>query len=58
MTDAPRPIDPASTASAHLDVAGRTELLVVGAGSAGIAAALEGRRQGLSVVLVDENPVP
>ena len=34
------------------------QLLVVGAGPAGIAAALEGARLGLRVVLVDENPVP
>ncbi len=51
-------IDPASTASASLGVTGTTQLLVIGAGPAGLAAALEGRRRGLSVVLVDENPVP
>ena len=50
--------DPASTAGKTLEVAERTDLLVVGAGRAGIAAALEGRRAGESVVLVDENPVP
>ncbi len=33
------------------------QLLVVGAGPAGIAAALEGARLGLRVVLLDENPV-
>ena len=49
--------DPASTGGKTLAVAERTELLVVGAGHAGLAAALEGRRLGLSVVLVDENPV-
>ena len=49
--------DPASTAAAALDVAERTGLLVVGGGPAGIAAALEARRQGAAVVLVDENPV-
>lgn len=32
--------------------------VVVGAGRSGIAAALEGARKGLSVLLVDENPVP
>ena len=50
--------DPASTAGKTLDVAERTDLLVVGAGLAGISAALEGARAGASVVLVDENPVP
>jgi thioredoxin reductase len=50
-------IDHASIDGKALAVAERTGLLVVGAGPAGIAAALEGRRQGLDVVLVDENPV-
>ncbi len=50
--------DPASTSGKTLDVAETTDLLVVGAGPAGIAAALEGRRRGAAVVLVDENPVP
>lgn len=50
--------DGASTQGKALAVAERTGLLVVGAGLAGIAAALEGRRQGADVVLVDENPVP
>lgn len=49
--------DPASIAGKPLDVAERTELLVVGAGPAGVAAALAARRHGLQVVLVDENPV-
>ncbi|MDH2356503.1 FAD-dependent oxidoreductase [Bradyrhizobium sp. SSUT112] len=35
----------------------RAQLLVVGAGPAGLAAALEAARQGLQVVLVDEHPV-
>ncbi|HKM62433.1 MAG TPA: NAD(P)/FAD-dependent oxidoreductase [Acidisphaera sp.] len=51
-------IDPASVAGKTLDVAERTDVLVVGAGGAGIAAALDARRQGAAVVLVDENPVP
>ena len=51
-------IDPASTAGASLDLAETTDLLVIGAGPAGIAAALEGVRRGLAVVLADENPVP
>jgi NADPH-dependent 2,4-dienoyl-CoA reductase/sulfur reductase-like enzyme len=35
-----------------------TDLLVVGAGPAGMAAAIEARARGLSVVLLDENPGP
>lgn len=35
----------------------RTQLLVVGAGPSGVAAASEAARAGLSVVLVDEHPV-
>jgi thioredoxin reductase len=36
----------------------QARLLVVGAGPAGLAAATEAARLGLSVVLIDENPVP
>ena len=54
----PSVIDPRSTANAALAVAEHTDLLVVGAGPAGIAAALAGAAQGMRVVLVDENPVP
>jgi thioredoxin reductase len=50
-------LDPASIANKPLDVAERTQLLVVGAGAAGVAAALEARRHGLQVLLVDENPI-
>jgi thioredoxin reductase len=53
-----RVIDPRSTANATLDVREHTDLLVIGAGPAGLAAAIAGVRQGLAVVLVDENPVP
>jgi NADPH-dependent 2,4-dienoyl-CoA reductase/sulfur reductase-like enzyme len=35
-----------------------TELAIVGAGPAGLAAALEAARHGVSVVLLDENPLP
>ena len=50
--------DPFSIAGKSLPSAGRTDLLVVGAGPAGLAAAIEGARLGLSVLLLDENPVP
>jgi thioredoxin reductase len=54
----PRVIDTGSTATATLDVAEQTDLLVVGAGPAGLAAAIAAARRGMSVVLVDENPIP
>ena len=54
----PRVIDPRSTANATLAVDEHTDLLVVGAGPAGLAAAIAGAEAGLAVVLVDENPVP
>lgn len=50
--------DPASTAGKTLAVDEQTELLVIGAGPAGLAAAIEAARLGLKTVLVDENPVP
>ena len=50
-------IDPRSTANATLTVTERTELLVVGAGPAGLAAAIGAARHGMKVVLVDENPI-
>lgn len=55
VTTAP---DPASIAGRPLDIAERIQLLVVGAGPAGLAAALEGVKSGLQVMLIDENPIP
>jgi len=54
----PRVTDPRSTANAKLTVTEHTDLLVVGAGPAGLAAAIVAAGHGMAVVLVDENPVP
>lgn len=50
-------LDAGSTAGKRLPLRERAQLLVVGAGPAGCAAAIEGARRGLSVVLVGEHPV-
>lgn len=50
--------DPHAASREHQPVAQRAELLVVGAGPAGLAAAIEGAREGRRTVLVDENPLP
>ncbi len=50
--------DPASINGHTLTPEEQTGLVVIGAGPAGLAAALEAARQGFQVVLVDENPVP
>jgi NADPH-dependent 2,4-dienoyl-CoA reductase/sulfur reductase-like enzyme len=50
--------DPKSVAGKRLPVDKTTQLLVVGAGPAGVAAAAEAARLGVKVILVDENPVP
>lgn len=52
------PLDPKSVAGKDLHLAERGQLLVVGAGPAGLAAAIEAARLGLQVVLADENPIP
>jgi NADPH-dependent 2,4-dienoyl-CoA reductase/sulfur reductase-like enzyme len=49
--------DPKSIAGKQLPVEANTQLLVVGAGPAGAAAALEAARLGVSVALVEEDPV-
>lgn len=50
--------DPASVAGKAPPIPDETDLLIVGAGSAGLAAALAAAGRGLRVTLVDENPVP
>jgi thioredoxin reductase len=50
--------DPFSIAGKTLPVSEQAELLVIGAGPAGLAAAIEAARLGGRVVLADENPVP
>lgn len=50
--------DPKSVAGKPPALAETCDLLVIGAGPAGIAAAIEGAAAGLATLLVDENPVP
>ncbi len=50
--------DPVSIAGKSPDIHERTQVLVVGAGPAGLTAALELASHGIQVVLVDENPIP
>ena len=50
--------DPHAASREHQPVSQHAELLVVGAGPAGLAAAVEGAREGRRTVLVDENPLP
>jgi NADPH-dependent 2,4-dienoyl-CoA reductase/sulfur reductase-like enzyme len=50
--------DPRSVAGKKLPVEASTQLLVIGAGPAGIAAAAHAAKLGVKVVLADENPVP
>src|SRR5271166_6662359 len=56
MTSAPH--DPASIAGRTFIPDETADLLVIGAGPAGLAAGLEAARRGLRIILVDENPVP
>ena len=51
------PLDPASLAGKQFPIDDHAGLIVLGAGPAGLAAALEARRLGLEVMLVDEHPV-
>jgi thioredoxin reductase len=51
-------LDPRSVAGKHLVVAEACQVLVIGGGPAGLAAAVEAASRGAQVVLVDENPVP
>jgi thioredoxin reductase len=50
-------IDLKSVAGRELHVEEHTQLLVIGAGPAGLAAAIDAAGRGIAVVLVDENPV-
>ena len=50
-------IDAGSTAGKTLAIRRHVQLLVIGAGPAGCAAACEAARHGLAVLLVDEHPV-
>lgn len=52
------PPDLKSVAGKRLDLEERVQILVIGAGPAGLAAAIEAASRGLQVMLVDENPVP
>jgi thioredoxin reductase len=54
---ASRGFDPYAVAGKFAEPDRRVEILIIGAGPAGIAAAMESARAGASVLLVDENPV-
>jgi thioredoxin reductase len=50
--------DPKSVTGKPLAIAESVDVLVIGAGPAGLAAAIGAAARGLGVLLVDENPVP
>src|SRR5215470_11908911 len=50
-------LDPKSTAGADMPIERHVRLAVVGAGSAGLAAAITAANAGIEVLLIDENPV-
>ena len=50
-------LDPASLAGKQFPITAHPQLVVMGAGPAGLAAALEAKRLGLDVMLIDEHPV-
>jgi len=50
-------LDPKSTAGADMPIERHVSLAVVGAGPAGLAAAIAAAKAGVEVLLVDENPV-
>jgi thioredoxin reductase len=50
--------DPASAAGKEPPITDKTDLLIVGAGPAGLAAALAAAGKGVRITLVDEHPVP
>jgi len=56
--DTDRPTDPCAIDGKFAAPDEHAQLLVIGAGPAGLAAAIAAAEAGLSVVLVDENPVP
>jgi thioredoxin reductase len=53
-----RPHDPASVIGKAPPIGEATDLLVIGAGPAGVSAALAAAGRGVRITLVDENPVP
>jgi thioredoxin reductase len=53
-----RPTDPSAIDNKFPPPDEHVQLLIIGAGPAGLAAAIEAAGLGLSVVVIDENPVP